>query len=97
FFQQNTQSLGNVNVKVAVLSTGIDYNHEDLVGQVAVNDDEITEGIDWRIVDVTQVELIDYPDGEGRLAGGLDYCDVIKDGEPHFVTVEINSCVGIGG
>lgn len=34
---------GNYNVKVAVLSTGIDYNHEDLIGQVAINKKEITQ------------------------------------------------------
>lgn len=34
---------GNYNVRVAILSTGIDYNHEDLQGQVAVNTAEITQ------------------------------------------------------
>jgi subtilisin family serine protease len=34
---------GNYNVKVALLSTGVDYNHEDLIGQIAVNEAEITE------------------------------------------------------
>ncbi len=34
---------GNYNVKVAILSTGIDYNHEDLVGQIQVNKKEITD------------------------------------------------------
>ncbi len=29
---------GNKNVKIAVLSTGVDYNHEDLCGQIAVNE-----------------------------------------------------------
>lgn len=33
---------GNKNVRVAVLSTGIDYNHEDLVGRVAVNKAELS-------------------------------------------------------
>jgi subtilisin family serine protease len=33
---------GNYNVKVAILSTGIDYNHEDLIGQVSINHKEIT-------------------------------------------------------
>lgn len=35
---------GNPNIKVAVLSTGADYNHEDLIGQVLVNEAEITQG-----------------------------------------------------
>lgn len=34
---------GNANVKIAILSTGIDYNHEDLMGQVYINKDEITQ------------------------------------------------------
>ncbi|MCB0390391.1 MAG: S8 family serine peptidase [Bdellovibrionales bacterium] len=34
---------GNYNVKVAILSTGIDYNHKDLIGQVHVNKSEITQ------------------------------------------------------
>lgn len=34
---------GNKNVKVAILSTGIDYNHEDLCGQVAIDKAEITQ------------------------------------------------------
>ncbi len=35
--------LGNANVRIAILSTGIDYNHEDLCGQVEVNKREITQ------------------------------------------------------
>ena len=34
---------GNANVKIAILSTGIDYNHEDLQGQVYINKAEITQ------------------------------------------------------
>ncbi|MGE0761783.1 MAG: S8 family serine peptidase [Bdellovibrionales bacterium] len=34
---------GNYNVKIAVLSTGVDYNHEDLRGQIAINTAEITQ------------------------------------------------------
>lgn len=32
---------GNANVKIAILSTGVDYNHEDLQGQIYINKDEI--------------------------------------------------------
>lgn len=32
---------GNYNVKIALLSTGVDYNHEDLRGQIAVNEAEL--------------------------------------------------------
>ncbi|MCB0377528.1 MAG: S8 family serine peptidase [Bdellovibrionales bacterium] len=42
----NPSLKGNVNVKIAILSTGVDYNHEDLIGQVLVNDAEITEASD---------------------------------------------------
>ena len=35
--------VGNANVKIAILSTGIDYNHEDLQGQVYINKTEITQ------------------------------------------------------
>lgn len=35
--------LGNANVRIAILSTGVDYNHEDLCGKVAVNQKEITQ------------------------------------------------------
>lgn len=34
---------GNANVKIAILSTGVDYNHEDLVGQIYINKEEITQ------------------------------------------------------
>jgi len=34
---------GNANVRIAILSTGVDYNHEDLCGQVSVNSKEITQ------------------------------------------------------
>lgn len=44
--RDNSSLKGNVNIKVAILSTGVDYNHEDLIGQVAVNKAEITEAVD---------------------------------------------------
>jgi subtilisin family serine protease len=34
---------GNPNVRVAILSTGVDYNHPALAGQIAVNTAEITK------------------------------------------------------
>ncbi len=34
---------GNYNIKVAILSTGVDYNHQDLIGQISVNTAEITK------------------------------------------------------
>jgi len=34
---------GNKNVKIAILSTGVDYNHEDLCGQIAVDSSQIVQ------------------------------------------------------
>jgi subtilisin family serine protease len=34
---------GNKNVKIALLSTGVDYNHEDLCGQIAVDPSQIVQ------------------------------------------------------
>lgn len=40
----NTDLLqGNKNVRVAILSTGVDYNHEDLCGQIAVDVSQIVQ------------------------------------------------------
>lgn len=40
---RNEDLKGNYNVKVAILSTGVDYNHKDLKGQISINKDEITQ------------------------------------------------------
>jgi hypothetical protein len=34
---------GNYNIRIALLSTGVDYNHEDLRGQIAINRAEIVQ------------------------------------------------------
>jgi subtilisin family serine protease len=34
---------GNKNVKIALLSTGVDYNHEDLCGQIAINVENLVQ------------------------------------------------------
>ncbi|MGE4130604.1 MAG: S8 family serine peptidase [Bdellovibrionales bacterium] len=34
---------GNANVRIAIMSTGVDYNHPDLCGQIAINKAEITQ------------------------------------------------------
>lgn len=68
--------LGNANVRIAILSTGIDYNHEDLCGQIAINKAEITqkatadrEGVDREDSDnnglVDDVVGYDVVDGDG--------------------------------
>lgn len=38
----SNQFAGNYNVRVAILSTGVDYNHEDLIGQIDINRSKIT-------------------------------------------------------
>ena len=59
YFAAKTGKTGNKNVKVAILSTGVDYNHEDLVGQVLVNRNEITEAVDIN-------PSINYKDDDGN-------------------------------
>ena len=59
YFAATKGKTGNVNVKVAILSTGIDYNHEDLVGQVLVNRAEITEAKDIN-------PSVNYKDDDGN-------------------------------
>lgn len=51
-----------------------------LNGTVFFDDDVIQQGTDWVVRGLDQIEIIGAR------------CDELKDGEPHFVTVEINSC-----
>ena len=37
---------GDPSVVIAILDTGVDYNHEDLAGNIWINDDEIEDGQD---------------------------------------------------
>lgn len=72
YFTKQAGNSGNKNVKVAILSTGIDYNHEDLAGQVLVNRNEITEG-----VDINPSVNYQDDDGNGKVDDivGLDVVD----------------------
>ncbi len=45
---------GNANVRIALLSTGVDYNHEDLCGQIEINKNEITQKAVGDRADVNQ-------------------------------------------
>ena len=67
---------GNANVRVAILSTGIDYNHEDLCGQVAVNKAEITQKAPGDRPDVNRVD----DDGDGLVDNVVGYDVVDGDG-----------------
>ena len=53
---QSPAVLGNANVRIALLSTGVDYNHEDLCGQVAINKKEITQKAAGDRQDVNQID-----------------------------------------
>lgn len=59
FYRESAETRGNVNIRVAILSTGIDYNHEDLIGQVQINRQEITEAVDIN-------PSINYKDDDGN-------------------------------
>ena len=36
---------GSATLTIAVLSTGVDYNHEDLVGRIAINQQELAAAL----------------------------------------------------
>ncbi len=69
-------TLGNANVRVAILSTGIDYNHEDICGKVAVNKPEITHKAPGDRVEVDQKD----DDGNGLVDDVVGYDVVDGDG-----------------
>ncbi|MEL7305585.1 MAG: hypothetical protein AAGJ56_07095, partial [Myxococcota bacterium] len=64
-----------------VLSCTIELDISDPIegGEVFLDDDRLPQSL-WRIRGVNSVEIL----GEA--------CDTLKDGNPHFVSVEINSC-----
>ena len=95
---------GNANVKIAILSTGVDYNHEDLIGQVYINKEEITQkaagdkpGVDRVDTDknglVDDVAGYDVVDGDGfafdRHGAGTAVAGIIA--------AKMNNSVGISG
>lgn len=68
--------LGNYNIRVGILSTGVDYNQDDLIGQIDINKKEITQinpadkpGVDRKDSDgdgkVDNVVGWDVVDGDG--------------------------------
>ena len=74
--KDNSDFHGNYNVTVAILSTGIDYNHEALKGQIVINRSEISQrsvgdrpSVDRKDTDgngfVDDVVGIDFVDGDG--------------------------------
>ncbi len=67
---------GNANVRIAILSTGVDYNHEDLCGQVAINKSEITQKAAGDKPDVNQID----DDGDGLVDNVVGYDVVDGDG-----------------
>ncbi len=67
---------GNANVRIAILSTGVDYNHEDLCGQVAINKAEITQKAAGDKPDVDRKD----DDGDGLVDNVVGYDVVDGDG-----------------
>lgn len=95
---------GNANVKIAILSTGVDYNHEDLQGQVYVNTAEITQKA---IGDKPGVNRID-DDKNGLVDDVVGYDVVDGDGFAYdrhgagtavagIIAAKPNNGVGIAG
>jgi len=68
--------LGNPNVRIAILSTGVDYNHEDLCGQIAINQKEITQKAAGDRPDVNRLD----DDGDGLVDNVVGYDVVDGDG-----------------
>jgi|GEM_PF-2199802 len=67
---------GNPNVRIALLSTGVDYNHEDLCGQIAINKAEITQKAAGDKPDVDRKD----DDGDGLIDNVVGYDVVDGDG-----------------
>ncbi len=95
---------GNYNVKVAILSTGIDYNHEDLVGQIHVNRAEISHSAAGEKPGVNQKD----EDGNGLVDDVVGYDVVDGDGFAYdrhgagtavagIIAAKRNNGVGIAG
>jgi len=68
---------GNANVRIAVLSTGVDYNHEDLCGQISTNSRELVEKAPGDRADVMNRE---DDDGNGLVDDVVGYDVVDGDG-----------------
>lgn len=73
---QGSSLIGNANVRIAILSTGIDYNHEDLCGQVEINRKEISQKAIGDKVGVNQAD----DDGNGLVDDVVGYDVVDGDG-----------------
>ncbi len=95
---------GNANVKIAILSTGVDYNHEDLQGQIYINKDEITQNA---IGDKPGVNRID-DDKNGLVDDVVGYDVVDGDGFAYdrhgagtavagIIAAKTNNGLGIAG
>jgi len=67
---------GNYNIKVAVLSTGVDYNHEDLIGQIAINKAELTQNAPGEKLGVDRKDS----DNNGLIDDVVGYDVVDNDG-----------------
>jgi subtilisin family serine protease len=68
--------LGNANVRIAILSTGVDYNHEDLCGQISINKKELTQKAAADKLDVNRED----DDANGLIDDVVGYDVVDGDG-----------------
>lgn len=89
------QSLGDSLAEIfnEVLSCTVELEVTQAVealGTVFLDDDPLPADA-WRVTSPSTIEIIDDPDST------TDFCDILKDGNPHFVNVEIDSCFLIGG
>ncbi|MEO1171997.1 MAG: hypothetical protein AAFX94_08080, partial [Myxococcota bacterium] len=89
------QSLGDslTDILNDVLSCTVELEVTQAIenqGVVFLDDDPLPNSA-WRVTSPNSIEIIDDPDSTS------DFCDVLKDGNPHFVNVEIDSCFLIGG
>lgn len=101
---ENPDLKGNYNIRVAILSTGIDYNHKDLIGQVHINRDEITkEGL----ADRKSINQKD-DDNNGLIDDIVGYDVVDNDGLAYdrhgagtavagIIAAKTNNSVGVSG
>ncbi len=88
FIGTDGQALGNAFAGVfnTVLSCTVELAVADTItndGVVWLDDDPIPAE-QWRVTGVNRIEVL----GEA--------CDILKDGNQHFLSVEINTCAGGG-
>lgn len=95
FIGNDGQALGEAleGIFTTVLSCRVELDVSAVIeagGTVFLDDDRLLSS-DWEVVSPNSIEILDDPMRTD------DPCDIIKDGNEHFVNVEINQCDVIGG